>query len=525
MSLEKLEKLAIETFARVRGDNSVLGRHGSTGVDLQIVPGQSRLGDLTPIFTVRLFVWDGDSIRDIKEQEVTLIPMGGDEERTPAYLEGLAIGVRQRAERGDELETLMPHELIPHHAFRDPSRRTAADFAACVTSQRPSSAEPRDFSDVSGTTPIAENAELERAIAEEPDNLDSHLVYADWLTEHGDPRGELIVCSAPSASVAARQRAGQILVQNERYFAGNFLMLDDSRYDEHLGIAWALGWIESAWMRTSWDFAEKHPKFVERTLAALLALPSSKFLKALKIGCFDLQGDNDYGKLHPLLLQGGPRRTLRWLFFGDLEAEEQEISWVNAGDLGALRGLYPDLRHLKIRAGHMNLEDGLAYPKLESLIIESGGMSQENIRTIAAASFPELSNLEVWFGSRHYGATSTIDDLGPLLEGKLLPKLEKLGLRNCEYTDEICRALPSSGLLEHVREVDLSMGVMTDAGAEALLARRDAFARVTKLDVSSNYLSNGAVSALMEGLGAQMTIEAAGQRTVDEDERYVIVGE
>lgn len=36
------------------------------------------------------------------------------------------------------------------------------------------------------------NAELERPLATWPDDPTPYLVYADWLSEHGDPRGELI---------------------------------------------------------------------------------------------------------------------------------------------------------------------------------------------------------------------------------------------------------------------------------------------------------------------------------------------
>lgn len=42
----------------------------------------------------------------------------------------------------------------------------------------------------------AENPELERAIAEQPDAVEPFLVYSDWLQEHGDPLGELIALGA-----------------------------------------------------------------------------------------------------------------------------------------------------------------------------------------------------------------------------------------------------------------------------------------------------------------------------------------
>ncbi|MBA3541340.1 MAG: TIGR02996 domain-containing protein [Deltaproteobacteria bacterium] len=39
------------------------------------------------------------------------------------------------------------------------------------------------------------NLELEAEIAKTPDEVAPYLVYADWLQQHGDPRGELIALS------------------------------------------------------------------------------------------------------------------------------------------------------------------------------------------------------------------------------------------------------------------------------------------------------------------------------------------
>src|SRR5579884_547350 len=39
---------------------------------------------------------------------------------------------------------------------------------------------------------MTEERDFLDAVAEQPDDLDLRLIYADWLDEHGDPRGAFI---------------------------------------------------------------------------------------------------------------------------------------------------------------------------------------------------------------------------------------------------------------------------------------------------------------------------------------------
>ena len=57
----------------------------------------------------------------------------------------------------------------------------------------------------------ARNPELESVVAASLDDPASYLVYADWLTSQGDPRGELIVVQhrlsrQPDQALSARER-------------------------------------------------------------------------------------------------------------------------------------------------------------------------------------------------------------------------------------------------------------------------------------------------------------------------------
>src|SRR5262249_33957298 len=71
-------------------------------------------------------------------------------------------------------------------------------------------------------------ASLEAALIENPDDLANHMAYADYLTEQGDPRGELIqvqlALEDASRSAAERkklhQREEELLVRHGRQWLG-----------------------------------------------------------------------------------------------------------------------------------------------------------------------------------------------------------------------------------------------------------------------------------------------------------------
>lgn len=65
-------------------------------------------------------------------------------------------------------------------------------------------------------TTRASNAELHAAVLAAPDDDGPRLVYADWLIEHGDPRGELIVLQIARSRLPADDLKAAELKQRER---------------------------------------------------------------------------------------------------------------------------------------------------------------------------------------------------------------------------------------------------------------------------------------------------------------------
>jgi hypothetical protein len=188
------------------------------------------------------------------------------------------------------------------------------------------------------------------------------------------------------------------------------------------------------------------------------------------------------------------------------------------GDVSALWAACPGLVDLRLRGAGGPLGDVQA-ASLESLAVETGGLSRATLTAIAAAKLPALRHLEVWFGDGGYGGECGAADAERLLARKD-PHLRSLGLRNAEFTHELISLLAAWKPLRHLEVLDLSLGVLSDDDVDVLLARRAAFAHLTRLDLRGNVLERR-VEEIRKALPNAVLED---QRETD-GERYVAVGE
>jgi len=391
------------------------------------------------------------------------------------------------------------------------------------------------------------NAELEQALLAHPDDLETHLVYADWLQSVGHPRGELIalmhsIGQDPHTDLQSRQdRLGALLIEQRRTLLGQLypelsssnvmsvLQVFDGQMhlvdhpDNVLRTQWRLGFIRSARVAESWQSMEHDTALgAHELLEALMTHPSGRWLQELTLGLMNPDDEETYAGALEVLDRSGPRPALRSLFIGDFELQdEMEISWTRIGDLGPIWPLYPNLQQVTLQAGDFEL-GRIDLPALRSFELRTGGLRRACIEAVCQARWPALQRLVVWFGDSNYGAEGTIEDLRPLLAGASVPRLRELGLMNCELTDDICRELPGSAVAARLERLDLSMGTMSDEGARALAAGAQAFGNLKQLNVEQNFLSDDAVQAL-QGLCAE--VRAGDQEQADGDGRFVSVGE
>lgn len=104
--------------------------------------------------------------------------------------------------------------------------------------------------------------------------------------------------------------------------------------------------------------------------------------------------------------------------------------------------------------------------------------------------------------------------------GKAFPELKYLGLRSSNYSDDIAEAIVRSPLLERLVVLDLSMGTLTNKGAEILL-NCPAIERLHTLNVARNLLPLGIVEQLSQ-LKCRVVAEPQAQSSED---RYYTLSE
>ena len=102
---------------------------------------------------------------------------------------------------------------------------------------------------------------------------------------------------------------------------------------------------------------------------------------------------------------------LQALFLGEMAYEENEISWINQGDVTPLLAALPASGGA---AGARRRGPGLKplrHEALRELAFESGGLPGEVVRAVGDCDLPALGHLELWLGTADYGGDADVDDL------------------------------------------------------------------------------------------------------------------
>ncbi|TMR13055.1 leucine-rich repeat domain-containing protein [Nonomuraea turkmeniaca] len=228
------------------------------------------------------------------------------------------------------------------------------------------------------------------------------------------------------------------------------------------------------------------------------------------------------------LVREAPRLpALRSLFLGAISGDYSEISWIQQTDVTPILEAYPQLERFEVRGGSGLRLDPVRHEALRTLRVETGGLDGSVTRAVAGSDLPALQHLELWLGVDEYGGTTTIADLDPILRGERLPALSHLGLQDSELQDDIAAAVASAPVVARLETLALSMGVLTDQGAEALLTGQP-LTHLRRLDLHHHYLSDEMMRRVTEALPG-VEVDLSGQEEPDEDDgeawHYVAVSE
>jgi hypothetical protein len=271
--------------------------------------------------------------------------------------------------------------------------------------------------------------------------------------------------------------------------------------------------------RSDWDDDKLTPN-LEHFLGTDAAIEA----RGIVIGSWHADVDRTAESVIELLEKSRERLPkLAAIYMGDITSEENEMSWIKQGDLSPLLSAFPKLQLLRSRGG-----DGLAiarpeHANLRGLAMETGGMDINVIRSVCTSNFPNLEYLELWLGTDNYGANHAVADLQPILSGRLFPKLKYLGLRNAQIADEIAAVVVNSPVIERIETLDLSLGVLTDEGAKALL-KLPASSTLKNLNLHYNYISADLIEKLSQ-LPLRVDVSKPPDLDNDDEWRFVAVGE
>jgi hypothetical protein len=263
----------------------------------------------------------------------------------------------------------------------------------------------------------------------------------------------------------------------------------------------------------SYDECEEGKTF-EGLLEEFYNDPTSKDVEYLVIGPWQETWENSSKFIVDNLVENKDKLpNIKGLFIGDMESEDCEISWIIQCDLSPLLKAFPNLEELKIRGSSDLRLSALQHEKLKALIIECGGLGSDVIDDILESRLPNLEHLELYLGVDEYGFNGTIENLKPFMKKGLFPKLGYLGLKDSEIQDEIAQEIADSEILDQLHTLDLSLGTLTDKGAESLL-KSIRIKNLKFLDLNYHYMSDDMMGKI-KSLGIEVDV-----RDQQEDEEY-----
>jgi hypothetical protein len=286
-----------------------------------------------------------------------------------------------------------------------------------------------------------------------------------------------------------------------------------------------------AWRLSVEVYEADRPETFEQMWQRFLETVDPAGVRALVIGQWEEAYEEDSGRLIELITEARDRLTgLVAVFVGDMVSEECEISWIMQSDVTRLLEAFPGLEELGVRGGAQLVFPPVRHERLRTLAFETGGLPAQVVQGVVASELPALEYLELWLGVEEYGGDATVADLAPLLAGGRFPRLRHLGLQNSELQDEIAAAVAAAPVVAQLSSLSLSMGVLSDAGAEALLSGQP-LTHLEQLDLHHHFLSDPMVKRVKEALEPSgVEVDLSGQEEPelweeDEEWRYVAVSE
>lgn len=351
-------------------------------------------------------------------------------------------------------------------SLQTPRALTAADAAlldaaadATAPAATPAGGAPAPAADDGGTALLA-------TILADPDSDDARRIYADFLTQHGDPRGEFIAIDLALDGPLSIRRREQLGKRRAELHKAN----------HKKWFPYALGA-----MRTHHGFLRAVKGSFKQLKAA-----SSKLFAAEPVTEVELTDASEEDFIEPLLAAKWLPRVRRLTLRGSL------------GDEGfaALCGspATANLRALNVTGNELGADAlaglGGGLPRCTSLVLTGNPLGDDGIEGLRR--WKHLAGVEALYLSR---CELSGDAVGALLGGLVFERLDKLCLaENEDLGDDAARAIAANAArLPRLRHVDLDRTGLSEAGVRALAAAK--LPALRRIDARRNDLDDDDAAA------------------------------
>jgi hypothetical protein len=342
-------------------------------------------------------------------------------------------------------------------------------------------------------------------------------VYADWLQEQGDPRGELIHVQAalelpghdPARRAELQAREAALLEAHRAQLTGPLGPVLDKEF-EHV-------WIgkPTAFFRRGFIDELVLPRLSSAAIDALQAFGEARFIRNLEVHGVDYDDEPELSRLGETDLIG-----LRHLVIGD----PRDQCHLSCEDVALVRKCAPRLEYLGLYAHRVPTRElfALQLPHLRELFVHH--VYDYPLDVLAAnPSLTGLQRLDLYPHALEYDHEPylTEDSIAQLTaEGSHLTGLRHLALRLCTAGDAGVQRLVEWPGFRKLQTLALVYGEITDAGARMLAEA--GLDHLAHLDLSGNSLTEAGVAVLSQ---TGVDLAADEQTSWGEEREYLWYGD
>ncbi|MFO0926804.1 MAG: TIGR02996 domain-containing protein [Gemmataceae bacterium] len=446
--------------------------------------------------------------------------------------------------------------LRPHRHRRQTQEKTFSDPAKAQKEYDKLVAEKvkkgyRETTPTAPKAPASLRESLEQAIVENPDDLASHMAYADYLSDHGDPRGEFIQVQlaledparSPDERKRLQAREKELLDAHLRDWAGDLAPYlsgenkGDSQYEwrrMEVQHTFARGWLHTIDVNNfDVEFTRTLTRSPEARLLRRLVLRESAYQEPgeYEMGD-DIPEDSENPQLYPLIrcpyLTNVREFVLGELGSMDNDPDDEGFNCHNSADgvVGVIKAM-PKLEELYLLAHNLDADQLFSLRTLHRLrvLLVYHTLAYPLGRLAKNPSLGNLTHLLCHPHALEEDPSIRQQHVQAIVRSPELRSLTHLRLRLCDAGDDGIREIITSGILKRLKYLDLRHGCVTDEGARLLAACPDV-RYLDHLDLSHNAMTDAGVQAL-QATGVKLLANNQWRISGDEwnDREYLYAGD